>query len=87
MKAPVPGVFVSYSHKDKRYLPPLKDQLTILNRKGYVDWWTDQEIVPGEDWRAAIGTALEKADVILLLVSTPFLAYIFGEPVKARSRI
>jgi hypothetical protein len=67
-------VFVSYSHKDQRFLFALEEQLKLLQRKGYLCWWTDQKIVLGDDWRIAIGDNLEEADVILLLVSIHFLA-------------
>lgn len=67
-------VFVSYSHKDAKYLAALEDQLKLLKRKGYVDWWTDLQLIPGDDWRQLIGGYLDRSDIILLLVSIYFLA-------------
>lgn len=74
MDNPRASVFVSYSHKDAKYLAALEDQLKLLKRKGYVDWWTDLQLIPGDDWRQLIGNNLERSDIILLLVSIYFLA-------------
>ena len=45
-----------------------------MQRKGYVSWWTDQQIIPGDDWRTAIGDNLDEANIILLLISIHFLS-------------
>lgn len=67
-------VFVSYSHRDESFWPDLQDQLKILRNKKYLDWWVDRDIVPGSEWEKEILENLAAADVILLLVSTHFLA-------------
>jgi hypothetical protein len=45
-----------------------------LKNKKYLDWWVDRDIVPGAEWEKEILEALAAADVILLPVSTHFLA-------------
>jgi hypothetical protein len=74
-------VFVSYSHQDEKFREELELQLTILKNKGYLDWWTDKKLIPGDEWEKVILDQLEKADVILLLVSSYFLAspFCWGE--------
>lgn len=67
-------VFVSYAHLDEKFRGELEFQLTILKNKGYLDWWTDQRLVPGDEWEEKIIEKLENADIILLLVSAYFLA-------------
>jgi hypothetical protein len=67
-------VFVSYSHLDDKFREELDFQLTILKNKGYLDWWADKRLVPGDEWQKEILDRLEKADIILLLVSSYFLA-------------
>ena len=67
-------VFVSFSHKDDKYRMQLESQLTLLQRKGYVDWWTDMRLLPGTEWEAEILRRLDEADIILCLVSIHFLA-------------
>jgi hypothetical protein len=67
-------VFVSYSHLDEKFRGELDVQLTILKNKGYLDWWTDQKLVPGDEWEKEILEKLQESDIILLLVSAYFLA-------------
>src|SRR5947209_13641400 len=49
-------------------------------RRGLISTWYDRQIQPGTDWAHAIDTHLSNAAVILLLVSSDFLAsdYCFG---------
>lgn len=70
-------VFVSYSHRDEKFRGELDVQLTILSNKGYLEWWTDQQLVPGDEWEKEILDKLAEADIILLLVSAYFLASSF----------
>lgn len=67
-------VFLSYAHHDEA----LKDQLNVflapLRRSGKIAVWHDREIVPGQEWDAAIKQELAEADIILLLISPHFLA-------------
>ena len=68
-------VFVSYSHRDAEYLRPdsLLGRLTGLRREGF-EFWTDQDDIIGSDpWEARIRTALERADIVLALVTPDFL--------------
>ena len=67
-------IFVSYSHKDRKYLDRLQVHLTDLVRKGSIDLWSDTKIVPGATWREEIKRAIESASVGVLLVSADFLA-------------
>ncbi|WP_295884674.1 toll/interleukin-1 receptor domain-containing protein, partial [uncultured Thiohalocapsa sp.] len=67
-------IFCSYSHKDEDALDALKDHLAGLRRRRVIADWHDREIRPGADWSAAIDTALNTADIVLLLVSSDFLA-------------
>jgi hypothetical protein len=73
MSGPI-DVFFSYSHKDESLRDELAAHLKLLERTGVIRGWHDRRIGAGEDWRAAIDYNLEKAHVILLLVSADFLA-------------
>lgn len=66
--------FISYSHKDKKYLEELHDHLKPLERQGTVEFWDDTRLKGGEDWREAIKKAMKEARVAILLVSRHFLA-------------
>ena len=67
-------VFISYAHTDEVYRKELEKHLSVLKRNGYIDTWTDRQIIPGENWTHHISKELEEAKVILLLISSDFLA-------------
>lgn len=68
------SVFMSYSHVDEALRDQLEKHLSTLKRDGVIDIWHDRRIVAGEELDHAIGDALESAQVVLLLVSSDFLA-------------
>ena len=78
-------IFVSYSHKDRRWAERLLVHLKPLERQLAVDVWDDSRIVPGTRWRGEIESALSRAAVAVLLVSADFLAsdFVMNEEVPA----
>ncbi len=66
-------IFYSYAHEDEYYRNKLETHLKILERAGLIDQWYDRYIDPGDDWKNAIDENLERADIILLLVSADFI--------------
>lgn len=67
-------VFCSYSHKDERFKDEFETQMKILKRQGSINTWTDREIGAGENWREEIMKELDRANIIVLLVSSDFIA-------------
>jgi hypothetical protein len=83
-----PEIFYSYARKDEPHLQELHTHLRMLKREGCISTWHDRQIVPGTDWVQAIDARLERASVILLLVSPDFLAsdYCYIEMQRAFQR-
>ncbi len=77
-------IFFSYSKYDREYLEQLTRHLAVLRRKGKIAAWDDHQILPGEEWDDAIKDELNHADIILLLISSDFLAtdYIWDVEIK-----
>src|SRR3712207_1718248 len=67
-------LFISYSHKDERFREQLEEHLHALKRRGLIEDWHDRRIAPGQEWEGAINENLETSGIILLLVSSSFLA-------------
>jgi len=67
-------LFYSYSHKDEALRDELETHLKLLQREGAISGWHDRRILAGSEWDKKIDENLEKADIILLLVSADFVA-------------
>ncbi len=67
-------VFYSYAHEDEALRSELEKHLSGLRREGLITEWYDRQIVPGTDWVQSIDTHLMTASIILLLISSDFLA-------------
>jgi CheY-like chemotaxis protein len=67
-------LFYSYSHKDEELRDQLDGHLALLKRRGVLRVWHDRKISAGDEWRNEIDAELERADIVLLLISADFLA-------------
>ncbi|MBF0424587.1 MAG: toll/interleukin-1 receptor domain-containing protein [Magnetococcales bacterium] len=77
-------VFISYAHEDKNFRKALNNQLMPLKRVGLVSVWHDRMIAAGTEWESQIDAALERCQIVLLLVSPNFFAsdYCYGKEAK-----
>ncbi|MEH2206227.1 MAG: GUN4 domain-containing protein [Nostoc sp.] len=67
-------LFFSYSHRDEALRDELANHLSTLTRQGVISNWHDRKILPGDEWDHQINDNLNTADIILLLVSSDFIA-------------
>lgn len=80
-------VFISYSHLDEPFRKDLEKHLAVLRRNGYIDTWTDRKIIPGEEWKKSIHEQLLSAKIILLLISSDFLASDFCYDIEMKTAV
>jgi hypothetical protein len=66
-------LFFSYSHADEALRNRLETHLSMLKRQGAIETWHDRRIAAGDEFAGSIDEELERADIILLLVSPDFL--------------
>lgn len=67
-------IFFSYSHKDEKMRAKLVSHLSQLKHEGLIRDWHDRKIGAGTEWHGQINEHLSSAHIILLLVSSDFLA-------------
>jgi len=67
-------VFFSYAHKDEKLRDKLANHLANLQSRGVIQKWHDRRISPGNEWDKHISGHLNTADIILLLISSDFMA-------------
>ena len=83
MSQPV-RIFFSYSHEDDRHRIRLEKHLKLLERQGLIEPWSDRKLLPGAEWAKEIDQRLERADLVLFLVSADFVTseYCWGVEMK-----
>jgi hypothetical protein len=67
-------VFFSYAHQDRKFRDLLGKHLTPLVRAGYITQWYDGNVQAGAEWAEETYKHLNTADIILLLISSDFMA-------------
>jgi len=67
-------VFFSYCHEDDRYRRRIDQHLSLLKRQGLIASWHDHKITAGKDLDGEIARELQQAHIVLLLVSSSFIA-------------
>jgi hypothetical protein len=70
----MPGkIFISYSHKNEEWKDRVVTHLQVIAQEGEFETWDDRRIEAGEDWQAAISSAIETGSLAILLVSAESL--------------
>lgn len=70
----MPSVFFSYSHADETLRDQIEKQLAMLKRQRVIETWHDRRIGAGENIHTSIDDHINTDDIILLLISSDFLA-------------
>ncbi len=67
-------LFFSYARQDRGLRDKLEEHLSNLKYRGLISTWHIREIGAGEDWQQQVDIHLESAHIILLLISSSFMA-------------
>lgn len=67
-------IFMSYAHEDEKLRYQLAKHLKLLERQQVIQAWYDGDISAGSEWASEINQHVEKANIILLLISADFIA-------------
>lgn len=67
------SVFICYARKDARFLDQLRGALVPYERRGELEVWADELVEPGQIWEKEILSKLERAQIIILLLSNDFV--------------
>lgn len=67
-------LFYCYAHKDEDLRDELDNHLQALSRQGLISGWHDRCISAGTDWDEEISAHLEQSRIVLLLISSDFIA-------------
>src|SRR5208282_609785 len=78
----------SYSHKDEPLWEELKFHLSPLVREGILEVWYDRCLAAGAEWENEIRRKLAEADVVILFISSYFIAsdYCYSTELKEAIR-
>lgn len=67
-------IFFSYAYEDEDLRNELAKHLKLLERNKVIKAWYDRDITGGDEWKNEIEKQLNAAQIILLLISSDFLA-------------
>src|SRR6185312_6386265 len=67
-------VFCSFAESDASWLEQLERHLSTLRHEGSISTWNKSQIIAGSDRQSEVDHHLTTASLILLLISSDFLA-------------
>lgn len=67
-------LFYSYCHADKSYRENMEKSLAVLKKQRIIDEWHDEKLIHGQPFNPKIKEKLEKAHIVIFLVSPDFFA-------------
>lgn len=81
------NIAICYAHEDDALRERLVKQLSVLRRQGLIALWHDREISAGKEWTYELSTQINKAQIILLLISADFIASDYCYSIEMRQAI
>lgn len=74
-------LFISYAQNDEKLRIELENHLKVLETINIISIWHDRKIIAGSEWRSEIDEHLRSSQIILLLISSDFIAseYCYGQ--------
>jgi hypothetical protein len=81
-----PVIFISYSHKDRRWLDFVQGHLQVAGTNDHFEASDDRRIGGGADWAAEIDAVLWMCSAFILLVSRHSLVSSFILKQESQSR-
>ena len=67
------NLFYSYSHVDEAYRNEMEKHLSLLKDQGHLQDFHDRKIQPGSNINNTIEKEIDKADIVVFLISVDFL--------------
>jgi hypothetical protein len=78
------SLFLAYVEEDVYWLEQLETHLSVLQDSGRISLWHKRQIRAGMNWKNEVDQQIEQASLVLLLVSTDFLASDYGSQVEVK---
>jgi Reverse transcriptase (RNA-dependent DNA polymerase)/TIR domain len=70
-------IFISYSHRDDTLRKKLLDHMTVMIMRQEIEVWHDRKLFGGDEWSPEIEEKLNRAEIILLLITSNFISSTF----------
>ena len=67
-------IFISYNHKDRKWLKKVQSILDPLEKTSNITYWDDTHLKPGDNWITKTSEEISRSQVAILLVSANYLA-------------
>jgi hypothetical protein len=81
------NVFISYRHVDHKIVDEVRDHLGWVEQNLRINVFDDRSIIAGEDWNERILKELNRADIIILLVSAAFMRSTYCTKIELREAL
>lgn len=79
------SIFIAYAKEDEEWTRQIYNQMKVLHKGGYANIWYDQLMEAGAEYKAEIFKHLEESDIIMLNISSDFLACDFCDELLSKA--